>query len=166
MAFHMKYALTLALAVSWHPLADAAGPLPSDLTGTWSTGKSPYVNGTKQIDMYLEANGSGVLAGSTAPARNVNGADDETSGRSMLLGMRIQAALEGDILKARPFPAGGRNAEEAARMTLICHYDVAGPNLICMDPNGVTINMQRRSETITADVAEMRAAIRAQTSGQ
>jgi hypothetical protein len=166
MTFHSKYALTLALVMSSHSPAGAAGPLLPQLSGTWGTGTSSHANGTRQIDMYLETNGAGVLAGSTAPRRDVNGSEGETSVGRTFIGMPIQAELDGDLLTVRPVPPKGGGAAEAARMTLTCHYDAAGPALLCTDPQGVTIAMQRRSETITGEVAEMLALIRAQPSSR
>jgi hypothetical protein len=116
--------------------------------------------------MYLETNGAGLLAGSTVPRRDVNGSEGEISVGRTFIGMPIQAELDGDLLTARPVSPKSGGAEEAARMTLTCRYDAAGPALMCKDPQGVTITMQRRSETITADVAEMLALIRAQPSSR
>jgi hypothetical protein len=168
MAFPIKYArmFMLVLAVSWPALASTAGPLPPQITGTWGMEKTPDMHGTKHVDMYLEANGSGMLVGSTIHTKHINGTDDEKSGPQSFISMPIETALQGDTLTTRPFDSSGRYAEEVARMTLTCHYEASGPTLRCADRRGVIISMQRRSETITADVAEMLAVIRAHTSGQ
>lgn len=163
-----KYArmFMLVLAVSWLPLASIAAPLPPHITGTWGMEKTPDVDLIKHLDMYLEANGSGVLIGSITQAKVINGTDDEKSIPQSFISTPIEAVLQGDMLTTRPSDPSGRYADEVARMTLTCHYEATDPTLRCADRNGVIISLRRHSEAITADVAKMLAVIRAHTSGQ
>lgn len=168
MPFHTKYAqmFAFALAVSWPPLASTAEPLPSYITGTWGMDKTPNIDGSRRVDMVLEANGFGALIGSTTQADNMNGSDAEKSVPQSFISMPIKATLQGDILTTRPSDPSGKYAEDADHMTLACHYDATGPTLRCADRHGVVIDLQRRSETIAAEVAKMLAVVRSQTSGR
>jgi hypothetical protein len=161
--------LLCTLAVSLHALADAADTLPPYLTGTWTSEKSPFAGGTRQFDMYLEAEGAGVFIGTRAPIDDLDSADDKPSDQRIVLGMPITTTLKDDTLQARlfaPGEPGKMDAAVAARMTLTCHYRAVSITLTCADPNGVTFPMQRHSETMTAKVAAVRAAMRAQSSAR
>ena len=151
MSFTMKCALTLAIALAWPTLSGAAEPLSPHLTGTWSTGKLPHTEGSKQVDLYLKADGFGVLLGS----RYAQAATGTPSHPDQFLAMPIEATLEGDTLTTRPVVPANRHSAEVASKTLVCQYAARGPALACADPQGVVIDMQRQSDTITADVATM-----------
>ncbi|MBD8528627.1 MULTISPECIES: hypothetical protein [unclassified Massilia] len=153
MSFTMKCALTLAIALAWPSLSGAAEPLPPHLTGTWSTGKLPHAEGGKQVDLYLKEDGFGVLLGSRYA--QATGTAAAPSHPDQFLAMAIEATLEGDTLTTRPVVPDNRHSAEAASKTLVCHVAARGPALACADPQGVVIDMQRQSDTITADVATM-----------
>ena len=150
----MKCALTLAIALAWPSLSGAAEPLPPHLTGTWSTGKLAHAEGSKQVDLYLKADGFGVLLGSRY-AQAATGTAGARSHPDQFLAMAIEATLEGDMLTTRPVVPDNRHSAEVASKTLVCQYAARGPALACADPQGVVIDMQRQSDTITADVATM-----------
>lgn len=159
MGARMKYLFACVLIASWPSLSGAATPLPPQLAGTW-TERSPFAGGTRQIDLYLEADGSGMLFGARTPGPAAAGTDKVEP--TAFLAMPIEATLDGDVLTTRPSMTANDRAGDAARMTLTCRVAATGPDLRCTDPAGVVIAMQRRSGTATADVADRLALVRAQ----
>ena len=154
----MKYLIACTLVAAWPSLSGAATPLPPQLAGTW-TERSPYAGGTRQIDLYLEADGSGMLFGARTPGPAAGtGAKVEAPA---FLALPIAATLDGDVLTTRPSMTDNDPAGDAARMTLTCRVAANGANLRCTDPAGVVVAMERRSPTATADVAERLALVRA-----
>lgn len=153
MICQLKHLLATTLIAA--PLLTNAAPhlLPA-LTGTWSSLSTPFGHGTKKIDLYLEADGTGMLIGSTT-SRHTNAGADKALAPDAILGMRISATLDGDILTTRPSAPTGGNVRAVADMTLKCKYDAPGSTLQCTDPQGVTINLQRSSASMTADVAQI-----------
>nr|WP_315401179.1 hypothetical protein [uncultured Duganella sp.] len=143
----LTLATVLALAAVAPPSAHGAEPLSPHLVGTWDTGQTPYADGTRQIELYLGADGAGGFLGIRRPG-----------GQSM--GMPIDATLEGELIKVRPSGSDKGRAEDVARLTLTCHHDPSGPTLVCRDPVGVTLTMTRRSATATDDIAAMLATAR------
>lgn len=157
----MKHMVAFVIAaLSWKAMAHAAEPLPPRLTGVWTTGESPYEGGVKRIDLYVEADGAGALVG-TVSARPMGNTDDGTPGPRSSISMLTMATLDGELLTVRTDATDRRYAGPAQRMTLRCGYDAAGPALTCADPNGVTLGLQRHSDTITPDSAQLLAAMRA-----
>jgi len=153
----MKYLFACVLAASWPSLSGAATPLPPRLAGTW-TERSPFAGGMRQIDLYLEADGSGMLFGARMPVPTAGaGAQVEVPA---FFAMPIEATLDGDVLTTRPTMTDNDAAADAARMTLTCRVDATGPGLRCTDPTGAVVAMQRRSATATADVANRLALVR------
>ena len=139
--------------VACHTGALAAPPLPASLTGTWGTGETPYEGGTRQIDLYLAPGGAAVFVGARRHAGYLQALP-------LRIGTPMQATLDGDKLLARALPADIRPPQRPEDMELRCK--VAQAALSCHDPRGVTIEMTRRSESPTAGIAEMQAAIRQQ----
>ena len=153
----MKYLFACALVASWPSLSGAATPLPPQLAGTW-TERSPFAGGMRQVDLYLEADGSGMLFGARTPGPRA-GADAKAEAPAFLA-MPIEATLDGDVLTTRPTMTDNDPTGDTARMTLTCRVDATGPALRCTDPAGAVVAMRHRSATATADVAERLALVR------
>jgi hypothetical protein len=122
----------------------------------------PHPAGWKRIDLYLESHGAGALVG-TVVAQPMGDTENGTPGSREAIAM---ATLDAERLTVRPDAADKRYAGLAAQMTLTCRYAADGPTLTCVDPNGVTISLQRHSETLTPDAAQLLAAIRAALPGE
>jgi hypothetical protein len=129
------------------------------MVGTWSTAESADEKGTRHLELYVGADGAGVLVGFVTPAGGAHGT-------RQFMAMPIQATLEGAVLVTRPSMADEKHAQQATRMTLTCRYDSLRLALACTDPNGVGITMQRRSESMTAELAEALAIVRSQMSDE
>lgn len=151
------YVLLLAIL----PLgpAIAAVSLPNSLTGTWSSKNLQYADSTRLMELYLGADGIGVLIGYVNP-----NAGEQVA--RQFGAMPIQATLEGEVLTTRPLPADEKFTADIARMaadmTLICQYDGSASTLVCADPKGVKLALQRRSERFTPELAEALTILRSQ----
>ena len=146
----VKLLLVGIALLACHNGALAAQPLPASLTGTWSTGETPFEGGTRQIDLYLEPGGTAVMVG----ARRYAG---KLQALPLRIGMPMRTTLDGNQLQARALPADIRPPQRPEDMTLSCK--VAQASLVCHDPRGATLEMTRRSDSATADIVQMQAAI-------
>lgn len=153
--------LAMAMAYAWQLSANAADILPAYLVGTWGTAASLYEGTTGQSQMHLQADGFGVMVGSTPPAMRQDGVDDGKPAPRAIVGFPVRATLEGDVLKAQPFLPTQQGQQGSAPL-IVCRYETAGPALICTGPDKVPMPMKRYSATVPAEVASTIASIRRQ----
>jgi hypothetical protein len=145
--------LCLLLLSSSAPLtASAADVLPEYLIGTWGTGSSLYDGASRQTEMYLLADGYGVLAGSTAAPRRIDGIDDGKPGPRAIIGFPVQATLDGNALSVRVLLPKEQQGSKKVGMGMSCQYESAGPKLVCAGPDGVSTMMARRSESVAEEI--------------
>jgi hypothetical protein len=144
--------LCLLMLNSSAPLtASAADVLPDYMTGTWGTGSSLYEGANKQSEIYLLADGFGMLAGSTPAARRIDGIDDGKPGLRAIIGFPIRATLDGNTLSVRTLLPKDRRGLKDNGITIPCQYESEGPKLACVGPDGVSIGMTRRSESVAEE---------------
>jgi len=162
----MKRALTIAFfacASAWSSVVHAADTLPDRLAGSWGTSASLFDGDTAQSLLHLAADGYGVMAGSSAPAKPLLDHPDGGHAPRAVIGFPVRATLDGDTLTLQPFAMPGAPAEEAAkaaRIALACRYESPGPTLTCMGPDGTTIAMRRLGTTLAPDVAAVIESVR------
>ena len=149
----MPGALLLMLAAAMPLPADAAGQLPPWLAGSWGTAESLHAGSTGQTELYLEADGFGVMGASSAPARRLGGAEAGKPDARAIIGLPVRATFDGSTLVIRPFLPPGRQAGQ----DIVCRYDAAGPSLACVDVEG---SMRRRSDTVPAEAGAIIEALR------
>ena len=159
----LKRAQVLMVCGCLHFSAHAADPLPANLTGTWATGKSLYDGSDKQTEMYLLADGFGLLAGSTTPAQRADGSDDGKPGPRAIIGFPVRANVTSDGLLVKPFLPNGVQSAKLEKASFPCLYSVTSQTLTCNAPTGETFTMRRRSETVPEDalrtIAEIKGSI-------
>ena len=151
----LEYGGVLLLGGALQAAATAAETLPRHLTGTWGTGASLYEGTGPQNDLYLQADGHGVLAGSTSAPVRVDGKDDGKPAPRGIIGFPVRAVWEGDVLTVRPFFHDPVQAAKAARLVIPCRYSVEEGTLACAGLGGVAIIMRQRSAEIPDDVERM-----------
>jgi hypothetical protein len=134
--------------------AIASDVLPSHLAGTWGTGASLWDGKDKQFEAYLLADGYGMIAGSTAPARRTDGVDDGKPGPRVIMGFPFRAKLEGLVLTAQLFNPSSEKGKSKGSQTLSCRFDMTGPSLECMTPDGTKNIMKKRSESVPVEVLQ------------
>lgn len=139
----------------WHLAANATDVIPSYLTGSWGTAASLYEGDKGQSEMYLFSDGSGLMVGSSPPAKRTDGVEDGMPGPRALAGFPIRVTLENDVLLARPFSPRESENKELAGMVISCHYDAPGAILTCKVPAYETIKLTRRSETVPREIGQM-----------
>ena len=149
-------AIVVFMALLGTLIFSRADTVPPQLTGTWGTAASLYAGTTGQSQMFLDADGLGMLVGSTGPAHRLDGVDDGKPGPRALVGFLLHVTVDGNTLTARPFTMNPRDADMMARanITLTCRHDPAAATLACTGPNGTTA-IHRQSATVPADVAPM-----------
>ena len=153
--------LAMAMAYACQLSANAADILPAYLVGTWGTAASLYEGRTGQSQMHLQADGFGVMVGSTPPAIRQDGVDDGQPAPRAIIGFPVRATLEGDVLKAQPFlPA--QMVQQGSAPLIVCRYEAAGPALTCTGPDKVPMPMKRHSATVPPEVASTIAGVRQQ----
>jgi hypothetical protein len=158
----MKRSILLTLITAWHlSLYAASDILPTGLAGTWGTAESLYAGTTAQSALQLEADGFGILVGSTPPAKRLDGVDDGKPLPRAVIGFPVRASLDGDTLTLGAYWPGKIDAVQAERMHLSCRYDAVTPALTCTGPDKVAMVMRRLSDTVDADAAKMIAVVRA-----
>jgi len=164
----MKRTFALALAIAWHLAAHAADLIPADVAGSWGTAASLDAGDTEQSVLHLQADGYGMMAGSTPPAKRMDGVDDGKPGPRAVIGFPVRATLDGDTLQLRPFLPRGAPAEQAAqaaRVVLTCRHDAAGLTLACTVPDGKTLILHRLGAALPPEAKEMLTALKAQDAG-
>lgn len=153
----MKRALLLGVAAAWQLSARAADAIPPHLTGVWSTAESLYGGTTGQSELYLLADGRGVIAFSSKPGVHSTGPDKGKPAPNMrvILGSLLRAAVDGDTLILRPFGTARDRVPEPERITISCRHEASGPALACDTPGEPGTLMKRRSETVPQEMAGM-----------
>ncbi|WP_139236531.1 hypothetical protein [Rugamonas rubra] len=145
--------LSLLLLSSSAPLAaSAADVLPDYLIGTWGTGSSLYDGASQQAEIYLLADGFGMMAGSTAAARRMDGIDDGKPGPRAIIGFPVQATLDRNSLSVRRLLPKEQQGSKKDGMGISCQYESEGPKLACAGPDGVSMMMTRRSESVAKEI--------------
>ncbi|MDY0962992.1 hypothetical protein [Massilia sp. CFBP9026] len=148
-----KRTVLLACMLAWHAAVAAADVLPAKLTGTWGTAESLYEGKAGQSQMHLDADGYGVVVGSTSPPQRIDGKGDAGPEVRAIAGFPLHATLDGTTLTARMVALDPKDAEEARSTLTTCRYDEAGPTLTCVGPGRKSVVMRRYSETVPAEVA-------------
>ena len=154
--------LAMAMAYACQLSANAADVLPAYLVGTWGTAASLYEGTTGQSQMHLQADGFGVMVGSTPPAIRQDDVDDGKPAPRAIIGFPVRATVDGDVLTAQPF-LRTPHAGQGTAPPIICHHEAAGPTLTCTGPDKMPMAMQRHSATVPAEIAAMIDGIRQQT---
>lgn len=154
--------LCLLLLSSSAPLtASAADVLPDYLIGTWGTASSLYDGANKQTEIYLLADGFGMLAGSTPAARRIDGIDDGKPGPRAIIGFPVRTTLDGNALSVRLLLPKEQQELKKGDLGISCQYESDGPKLVCAGPDGVSMMMNRRSESVAKEIVLNVAEIRA-----
>lgn len=148
----MKRALlALAAACSLPALALADDIIPPHLTGVWGTADSLYAGTTGQTELHLQANGFGVVAGSSAPLLETAGANKGQSLGRIVLGVPFRARIDAGALAIQPFnPDNPRDSGPPMR----CTYDAAGPALRCTSDGKEMPAMKRLGTTLDPRTVE------------
>jgi hypothetical protein len=129
--------------------AHAAETLPAHVAGSW---------GSAQTVMYLQADGDGLMAGSTPPAE---GADGSGNARA-IIGFPVRAALDGDTLQLRPFLPKGAPVGDIA---MTCRYDAAAPTFTCTGPDKTPFVLRRLGANLPPEATSTIAGLKAQQNG-
>lgn len=150
----------LLLCGSLHLVASATGALPTELTGTWGTAASLYEGDVSQSELYILGDGFGVAAGSTPPARRIDGKDDGKAPLRALVGFPFHATLDGDILKLRILLPDKATQKSSGEGSITCNYEPATPTLRCAVPNNSLLVLTRRSTTVPDEMVRTIESIR------
>jgi hypothetical protein len=124
--------------------------MPSHLVGTWGTGASLWAGDEKQTELHLLADGFGALAGSSPPARRLDGVKQDRAPR-VIMGFPFMATLDGNKLTLVAQIPKNDHDKESAGFAVICHHEAAGSTLTCIGPDMLPIVMKRRSDTVSAE---------------
>jgi hypothetical protein len=158
----MKRALVLALAAACRLPAMADELIPSQLTGVWGSAESLFAGTTAQAELYLYADGFGLMIGSSAPSVISSGPDKGKPGMRITMGVPLRAKFDGATLTGQYF---NPNNPQDTGPTLSCRYEETGPALHCTGLDKSTMIMKRRSSSLAPDIVqkidEMRIALRA-----
>lgn len=147
-----KHIVLLACMLAWHAAVTAANVLPAHLTGTWGTAESLYDGEAGQSQMHLDADGYGVMVGSTPRPSRLDGKSDEGPGVRAFIGFPLRATLDGNTLAVRVVALDPKDVEKAHRAETTCRYDILGPTLTCSGPGRKPVVMKRLSETVPAEI--------------
>ncbi len=143
----MKRLIPLLLAGAGHLAAHAADTLPAHIAGSWSSA---------QTVMYLQADGDGLMAGSTSSAAGMDG-----SARP-IIGFPVRATLDGDTLLLRPVLPKGAQVED---VVMTCRYDAAAPAFTCTGPDKTPFVLSRLGATVPPEATSTLAGLKAQRNG-
>jgi len=163
----MKRLIPLLLACACHLSAHAADALPADVAGSWGTAESLQTGDAAQTVVYLQADGYGLIAGST-PAKRMDGVDDGKPAPRAVIGFPVRAALDGATLQLRPFAPNGASADDAAKLAAIvmtCRYDAAAPSFTCTGPDKTPFVLNRVGATLPPEATSALAGLKAQRKG-
>jgi hypothetical protein len=147
----VKRALLLGLAVAWQLTAHAADVIPAHLTGVWGTAESLYAGTTGQSELHLQADGFGVLVGSSASPTLSSGPDKGKPGPRVVMGFPVRATWDGDIVTVAVFMPGEKNIPGP----LPCRHEASGATLTCTMPDRGESVMKRRSTTLPVDSVKL-----------
>lgn len=152
--------LALVAACALPALADDL--VPSHLTGMWGTADSLFAGTTEQAEIYLQADGFGLLAGSSAPSTITSGPDKRKPGPRVTLGVPFRSGLDGATLTIVPFNPGYRKDRGPS---VICRYQEADATLHCNVDDKKSWIMKQRSAALDPQtlqmIDEMKTALRA-----
>lgn len=158
----MKRALLPALVLAWALPALAQDAVPPHLAGVWATADSLSAGTTEQTEMHLQADGFGLLIGSSAPLLIASGPDKGKPGMRVTMGIPFRSALDGTGLKVVPFNPGYRQDKGS---TGVCRYQQADATLDCIVDGRKSFIMRRRSASLDAQtlqiIDDMKTALRA-----
>lgn len=156
----MKNAIPFLLGMLWLMPAQAAPVLPGHIAGSWGTADSLYAGDTEQVQLFLEADGLGMLAGSGKPPINKDGSKIAGIAPRPIMAMPVRAVLNEDVLTLQPFLLGKAEAEKAKKLTFACRLEAAGPTLQCLGPDGKAFALKRLGDTVVAENAKQIGVIR------
>lgn len=143
----------LACMLAWHAAVAASDVLPVHLTGTWGTAASLHEGDAGQSQLHLDADGYGVMVGSTPRPTRIDGKDHEGPQVRAVIGFPLRATLDGTTLTARVVALDPKDAEKARRIEITCRHEATSPTLTCRGPGREPVVMRRFSETVPAEVA-------------
>ncbi|SDF54952.1 hypothetical protein SAMN05428966_1176 [Massilia sp. PDC64] len=164
----MKRLIPLLLACACHLAAHAADTLPAHVAGSWGTAESLQAGDTAQTVLYLQTDGYGLMAGSTPPAKRMDGVDDGKPGPRAIIGFPLRATLDGATLHLRPFSLQGAPADQAAKVANIvmtCRYDAGVPSIACEGPDKASLVLHRLGATLPPEATSTIAGLKAQQNG-
>jgi hypothetical protein len=159
----MKRLIPLLFACACQMSAHAADPLSADVAGSWGTAASLNAGGTAQTVMYLQADGYGLMAGSTPPVQRADG--DGKAGPRAIVGFPVRAALDGDTLQLRALLPKGAPADQASAVVMTCRYDAAAPAFTCTGPDKTPFVLHRLGATLPPEAVATIAGLKAQADG-
>lgn len=160
MRIHRAMAVSLfVLALPGCALAPRSTP--PHLLGTWGTADSLREGDTAQTQMYIAADGLGLIVGSSPPPTRLDGMPIGPNPPRVIMGFPLRVAVSGDILVARIVLFDPREAHEVERNKIVCRYEFAGPVLSCRMPRDQPIRMTRRDMPLSEDAERLLAQIRA-----
>lgn len=147
----MKRAL-LALAAACALPALADDIVPAHLTGVWGTAASLFEGTTEQAEMHLQADGFGLLIGSSPPSTISSGPDKGKPGPRVTMGVPFRSGLDGATLTIVPFNPGYRQDRGPS---VICRYQEAEATLHCNVDDRKSWIMKRRSAALDTQTLQM-----------
>ena len=150
----LKRTALLSLAVLFSSAAMAGEALPSYLTGSWGTAESLWAGTTQQVQMHFQADGSGIMTGSSSAPRRVGGVEDGSTPPRAIAGFPFESKMDGDVLMVRPGWPGMEVAMAKKKIVFLCRHEAAGPVLRCNGPDGQPIVMTWHIETIPEEVVK------------
>lgn len=151
----MTRALLAAGALAWMACVHAAEPVPSHLTGMWSTADSLYAGTTGQSELYLLDDGRGAMGFSSPPrlaGGTAQGKDDANA--RVILGFALRAKVEGEVLVLQPVVNDGQGGQPA-QVRLLYRQGANGPTLVSPDKAIPGEALKRRSDTVPEQIAAM-----------
>lgn len=157
----MRTILLAAALMAWGG-AHAADAIPPHLTGVWGTSPSLFEGDSPrgESQLHLDADGLGLMAGSTPPPHRLDGQPEEGRPPRAIIGFLVRARVDGDVLTAQAFLPDNAQADMTKNIRITCRYAAAGPTLNCPGPDGVPIVMRRYAQTLPADSVKTLAAVR------
>lgn len=157
----MRWTLLAAFSTLNCMMAQAAPVLPDHLGGTWGTAESLYAGQSEQVQLFVESDGLGMLAGSSRAPMHKDRKTVEPALRA-IMGMPVRVTLDKDQLILHPFFFDKTENAKAQKLSISCRVVEVGLLLQCQDPDGKTFAMKRFGATIAADAAKTITAIRTQ----
>lgn len=155
-------ALMLAFVAACTSPALADDTIPARLAGVWGTAESLFSGSTEQMEIHLQPDGFGLLAGSSPPSTIISGPDKGKPGPRVAMGVPFRATLDGTAMTVAPFNPGNWQDKGPA---LICRYEAPDNTLHCTVDDKKTFIMKRRSASLDpqtiAGIEEMKIALRA-----
>ncbi|MGH8856155.1 MAG: hypothetical protein ACREWI_17970 [Telluria sp.] len=167
----LRQLVLLALATAWAMPAAAQDVIPSHLTGVWCTAESLFAGADAQQELQLQADGFGMLVGSSKPHIRTDGKPHEGTPPRVVMGFPLRATLDGNALTAQMFLPPGASVSPRDKgptpeqMKVACSYEAQGETLTCVGMDRVQMVMKRRSETLPAQTVDILKKIQSQLAG-